>query len=88
MAVDVDGDVLEAAQFAHDPGDADPGGVLEVVGDGQGGVTGAGGDEARASGLLLAGDDNFTMGDAPFLGGTFGGQFLTTLGAVDRKSVV
>ena len=49
MAVDVDGDVLEAAQFAHDPGDADPGGVLEVVGDGQGGVTGAGSDEARAS---------------------------------------
>ena len=68
MAVDVDGDVLEAAQFAHDPGDADPGGVLEVVGDGQGGVTGAGGDEARASGLLLAGDD----GPGPVLLGVQG----------------
>ena len=38
MAVDVDGDVLEAAQFAHDPGNADPGGVLEVVSDGQDGI--------------------------------------------------
>ena len=37
MAVEVDGDVLEGFEGADDAFDADPGGVLEVAGDGQGG---------------------------------------------------
>ena len=37
VAVDVDDDLLQAVQFAYDPGDAHPGGVLEVAGYGQGG---------------------------------------------------
>ena len=37
VAVEVDGDVLEGFQGADDAFDADPGGVLEVAGYGQGG---------------------------------------------------
>ena len=37
VAVDVDDDLLQAVQLAYDPGDAHPGGVLEVAGYGQGG---------------------------------------------------
>ena len=37
MAVEVDGDVLEGLEGADDAFDADPGGLLEVPGDGQGG---------------------------------------------------
>ena len=37
VAVEVDGDVLEGFEGADDAFDADPGGVLEVAGDGQGG---------------------------------------------------
>ena len=37
VAVDVDDDLLQAVQFAYDPGDAHSGGVLEVAGYGQGG---------------------------------------------------
>ena len=37
MAVEVDGDVLEGFEGAYDVLDADPGDVLEVAGDGQGG---------------------------------------------------
>ena len=37
MAVEVDGDVLEGLEGADDAFDADPCGVLEVPGDGQGG---------------------------------------------------
>ena len=37
VAVDVDGDVLEGVEGADDAFDADPGGLLEVTGDGQGG---------------------------------------------------
>ena len=37
MAVEVDGDVLEGFEGADDAFDADPGGVLEVAGYGQGG---------------------------------------------------
>lgn len=37
VAVEVDGDVLEGFEGADDAFDADPGGVLEVSGDGQGG---------------------------------------------------
>ena len=32
VAVDVDDDLLQAVQLAYDPGDAHPGGVLEVSG--------------------------------------------------------
>ena len=48
VAVDVDGDVLEGIEGADDAFDADPGGLLEVAGDGQGGhdhgQVGPGGD--------------------------------------------
>ena len=37
VAVEVDGDVLEGFEGADDAFDADPGGVLEVAGYGQGG---------------------------------------------------
>ena len=37
MAVEVDGDVLEGLEGTDDAFDADPCGVLEVPGDGQGG---------------------------------------------------
>ena len=37
VAVEVDGDFLEGFEGADDVFDADPGGVLEVSGDGQGG---------------------------------------------------
>ena len=37
MAVEVDGDVLEGLEGTDDAFDADPGGVLEVSGYGQGG---------------------------------------------------
>ena len=37
MAVEVDDDLLQAVQLAYDSGDAYPGGLLEVAGDGQGG---------------------------------------------------
>ena len=37
VAVDVDDDLLQAVQFAYDPGDAHSGGVLEVAGYGQSG---------------------------------------------------
>ena len=37
MAVEIDGDVLEGLEIADDAFDADPGGLLEVAGDGQGG---------------------------------------------------
>ena len=37
MAVEVDGDLLEGFEGADDAFDADPGGVLEVAGYGQGG---------------------------------------------------
>ena len=37
VAVEVDGDLLEGLEGADDAFDADPGGVLEVSGDGQGG---------------------------------------------------
>ena len=37
VAVEVDGDVLEGLEGADDALDADPGGLLEVPGDGQGG---------------------------------------------------
>ena len=37
VAVDVDGDVLEGFEGADDAFDADPGGLLEVPGYGQGG---------------------------------------------------
>ena len=37
MAVEVDGDVLEGLEGADDAFDADPCGLLEVPGDGQGG---------------------------------------------------
>ena len=37
VAVEVDGDFLEGFEGADDAFDADPGGVLEVAGDGQGG---------------------------------------------------
>ena len=37
MAVEVDGDVLEGFEGADDAFDADPDGVLEVAGYGQGG---------------------------------------------------
>ena len=37
MAVEVDGDVLEGLEGTDDAFDADPGGLLEVPGDGQGG---------------------------------------------------
>ena len=37
MTVEVDGDVLEGLEGTDDAFDADPGGVLEVSGDGQGG---------------------------------------------------
>ena len=35
MAVEVDGDVLEGLEGTDDAFDADPGGLLEVAGDGQ-----------------------------------------------------
>ena len=55
VAVDVDDDLLQAVQFAYDPGDAHPGGVLEVAGYGQGGliqgdVTSVDGDKTRSLG--------------------------------------
>lgn len=34
VAVEVDDDLLQAVQLAYDPGDAHPGGVLEVSGYG------------------------------------------------------
>ena len=37
MAVEVDGDVLEGLEGTDNAFDADPGGLLEVPGDGQGG---------------------------------------------------
>ena len=37
VAVEVDGDVLEGFEGAYDAFDADPGGLLEVAGYGQGG---------------------------------------------------
>ena len=37
VVVEVDGDVLEGFEGADDALDADPGGLLEVAGDGQGG---------------------------------------------------
>lgn len=37
VAVEIDGDVLEGLEIADDAFDADPGGLLEVAGDGQGG---------------------------------------------------
>ena len=37
MIVEVDGDVLEGLEGTDDAFDADPGGLLEVPGDGQGG---------------------------------------------------
>ncbi len=37
VAVEVDGDLLEGLEGTDDAFDADPGGVLEVSGDGQGG---------------------------------------------------
>ena len=37
VAVEVDGDLLERLEGADDAFDADPGGLLEVAGDGQGG---------------------------------------------------
>ena len=37
VAVEVDGDVLEGFEGADDAFDADPGGVLEIAGYGQGG---------------------------------------------------
>ena len=37
VVVEVDGDFLEGFEGADDAFDADPGGVLEVAGDGQGG---------------------------------------------------
>jgi len=37
VAVEVDGDLLEGLEGADDAFDADPGGLLEVSGDGQGG---------------------------------------------------
>ena len=37
VAVEVDGDLLEGFEGADDAFDADPGGLLEVSGDGQGG---------------------------------------------------
>ena len=37
MAVEVDGDVLEGFEGADDAFDADPGGLLDVAGYGQGG---------------------------------------------------
>ena len=37
MAVEVDGDVLEGFEGAYDAFDAEPGGLLEMVGYGQGG---------------------------------------------------
>ena len=37
MTVEVDGDVLEGLEGTDDAFDADPGGLLEVTGDGQGG---------------------------------------------------
>ena len=37
VAVDVDDDLLQTVQFAYDPGNAHPGGVLEVSGYGQSG---------------------------------------------------
>ena len=37
MTIEVDGDVLEGLEGTDDAFDADPGGLLEVPGDGQGG---------------------------------------------------
>ena len=37
MAVEVDGDVLKGLEGADDAFDADPGGLLKIAGDGQGG---------------------------------------------------
>ena len=54
MAVEVDGDVLKELEGTDDAFDADPGGVLEVSGDGQGGHDHG---QVRLDGIALVVED-------------------------------
>ena len=54
MTVEVDGDVLEGLGGTDDAFDADPGGLLEVPGDGQGGHDHG---QVRLDGIALVVED-------------------------------